>query len=114
MATLIIVVLSVLLIIGIVRSTKEKAQSGQVKNSPAPDQEETPYQTSQEVDQSYYQEVYASEEAQTEVVGEKLPTPKEKKAPVAKKVPAKKEAAPKKSALKKPVAKKAPAKKPTK
>ena len=112
-STFIIVILAILLIVGVVRSIKERAQNKKAENSTGQDQE-APYQISQEEDHSNYQEVYASEEAQTEVIVEKTPAPKEKKAPVAKKTPAKKEAAPKKPAPKKPAAKKAPAKKPTK
>jgi FtsZ-interacting cell division protein ZipA len=106
MTPTIIVILAALLIIGIVRSTREKAQSEQVKDSPVQEQEETSYQISQEVDQSNYQEVYASEETQPEVEVKKTPAPK--------KAPVKKEAPAKKSAPKKPATKKTPAKKPTK
>jgi len=113
-STFIIAILAILLIVGVVRSIKERAQNKKAENSTGQDQEEAPYQISQEEDHSNYQEVYASEEAQTEAIVEKTPAPKEKKAPVAKKTPAKKEAAPKKPAPKKPAAKKAPAKKPTK
>jgi FtsZ-interacting cell division protein ZipA len=106
MTPTIIVILAVLLIIGIVRSAREKAQSEQVKDSPVQEQEETSYQTSQEVDQSYYQEVYVSEDSQPEVEVKKASAPK--KAPVKKESPAKK------ATPKKPAAKKTPAKKPTK
>ena len=106
MTPTIIVILAVLLIIGIVRSTREKAQAEQIKDSTVQEQEETPYQISQEVDQSNYQEVYASEETQPEVEVKKTPAPK--------KAPVKKEAPAKKSAPKKPATKKTPAKKPTK
>ena len=41
MTPIIIVILAVLLIIGIVRSAREKAQSEQVKDSPVQEQEET-------------------------------------------------------------------------
>ena len=102
MTSTIIVILAVLLIIGIVRSTREKAQSEQVKDSPVQEQEETTYQISQESDQSNYQEVYS----QPEVEVKKTPAPK--KTPVKKEVPAKKDAP------KKPATKKTQAKKPTK
>ena len=96
MTPIIIVILAVLLIIGIVRSAREKAQSEQVKDSPVQEQEETPYQISQESDQSNYQEVYSQPEVEV------------KKAPVKKEAPAKK------AAPKKPTTKKAPTKKSTK
>ena len=96
MTPIIIVILAVLLIIGIVRSAREKAQSEQVKDSPVQEQEETPYQISQESDQSNYQEVYSQPEVEV------------KKAPVKKEAPAKK-ATPKKA-----TAKKSPIKKSTK
>ena len=96
MTPIIIVILAVLLIIGIVRSTREKAQSEQVKDSPVQEQEETTYQISQESDQSNYQEVYSQPEVEV------------KKAPVKKEAPAKK-ATPKKA-----TAKKSPTKKSTK
>ena len=96
MTPIIIVILAVLLIIGIVRSAREKAQSEQIKDSPVQEQEETPYQISQESDQSNYQEVYSQPEVEV------------KKAPVKKESPAKK------AAPKKPAAKKTLAKKPTK
>ena len=96
MTPTIIVILAVLLIIGIVRSTREKAQSEQVKDSPVQDQEETPYQISQESDQSNYQEVYSQPEVEV------------KKAQVKKESPAKK------ATPKKPTTKKAPTKKSTK
>ena len=101
MTPIIIVILAVLLIIGIVRSAREKAQSEQVKDSPVQEQEETPYQISQESDQSNYQEVYSQPEVEV------------KKAPVKKEAPAKK-ATPKKATPKKATAKKSPTKKPTK
>ena len=96
MTPIIIVILAVLLIIGIVRSAREKAQSEQVKDSPVQEQEETPYQISQESDQSKYQEVYSQPEVEV------------KKAPVKKESPAKK------ATPKKPTTKKAPTKKSTK
>jgi competence protein ComGC len=96
MTPIIIVILAVLLIIGIVRSAREKAQSEQVKDSPVQEQEETPYQISQESDQSNYQEVYSQPEVEV------------KKASVKKEAPAKK------ATPKKPTAKKAPTKKSTK
>ena len=96
MTPIIIVILAVLLIIGIVRSAREKAQSEQVKDSPVQEQEETPYQISQESDQSNYQEVYSQPEVEV------------KKAPVKKEAPAKK------ATPKKPTTKKAPTKKSTK
>jgi len=96
MTPIIIVILAVLLIIGIVRSAREKAQSEQVKDSPVQEQEETPYQISQESDQSNYQEVYSQPEVEV------------KKAPVKKESPAKK------ATPKKPTTKKAPTKKSTK
>ena len=95
MTPIIIVILAVLLIIGIVRSAREKAQSEQVKDSPVQEQEETPYQISQESDQSNYQEVYSQPE-----VG-------------VKKASVKKEAPAKKATPKNPTAKKAPTKKST-
>jgi hypothetical protein len=97
MTPTIIVILAVLLIIGIVRSTREKAQAEQIKDSPVQEQEETPYQISQESDQSNYQEVYSQPEVEV------------KKAPASKKAPVKKEVPAKKA-----TAKKAPAKKSTK
>lgn len=112
-STSIIVILAVLLIIGIVRSIKEKAQTEQVNDSPVQEQEEV-YQISQEADQSNYQEVYSSEVIQSEVAVEKTPVTKEKKTPVTKKSPAKKEASTKKAAPKKSATKKTPAKKSTK
>jgi len=96
MTPTIIVILAVLLIVGIVRSAREKAQSEQVKDSPVQEQEETTYQISQESDQSNYQEVYSQPEVEV------------------KKTPVKKEAPAKKATPKKPTAKKAPAKKSTK
>ena len=96
MTPIIIVILAVLLIIGIVRSAREKAQSEQVKDSPVQEQEETPYQISQESDQSNYQEVYSQLEVEV------------KKAQVKKESPAKK------ATPKKPTTKKAPTKKSTK
>ena len=101
MTPIIIVILAVLLIIGIVRSAREKAQSEQVKDSPVQEQEETTYQISQESDQSNYQEVYSQPEVEV------------KKAPVKKEAPAKK-ATPKKATPKKATAKKSPTKKSTK
>lgn len=112
-STSIIVILAVLLIIGIVRSIKEKAQTEQVNDSLVQEQEEV-YQISQEADQSNYQEVYSSEVIQSEVAVEKTPVTKEKKTPVTKKSPAKKEASTKKAAPKKSATKKTPAKKSTK
>jgi hypothetical protein len=102
MTPTIIVILAVLLIIGIVRSAREKSQAEQIKDSPAQEQEEVPYQISQESDQSNYQEVYSQPEVEV------------KKAPIAKKTPAKKEAPVKKTAPKKSVAKKPGTKKPIK
>ena len=96
MTPIIIVILAVLLIIGIVRSAREKTQSEQVKDSPVQEQEETPYQISQESDESNYQEVYSQPEVEV------------KKAPVKKESPAKK------ATPKKPTTKKAPTKKSTK
>ena len=96
MTPIIIVILAVLLIIGIVRSAREKAQSEQVKDSPVQEQEETPYQISQESDQSNYQEVYSQPEVEV------------KKAQVKKESPAQK------ATPKKPTTKKAPTKKSTK
>jgi hypothetical protein len=96
MTPTIIAILAVLLIVGIVRSAREKAQSEQVKDSPVQEQEETPYQISQESDQSNYQEVYSQPEVEV------------KKAPVKKESPAKK------ATPKKPTTKKAPTKKSTK
>ena len=96
MTPIIIVILAVLLIIGIVRSAREKAQSEQVKDSPVQEQEETPYQISQESDQSNYQEVYSQPEVEVY------------KAQVKKESPAKK------ATPKKPTTKKAPTKKSTK
>lgn len=112
-STSIIVILAVLLIIGVVRSIKEKAQTEQVNDSPVQEQEEV-YQISQEADQSNYQEVYASEVIQSEVAVEKTPVTKEKKTPVTKKTSTKKESSPKKAAPKKTSTKKTPTKKSTK
>ena len=102
-STLIIVILAALLIVGIVRSIREKSQAEQSKDFPVQEQEESPYQVSQEADQSNYQEIYASEDSQPEVEVKKAPAPK--KAPAKKEAPVKK-TAPKKSAAKKPVTKK--------
>ena len=97
--TAIIVILAALLIIGIVRSAREKSQKEQ--GQPV---SETPYVTSQEEDTAHYAEVYESPalEVQEEVVAEK-PKAIEKKSP-----------APKKEAAKKTPAKKAAPKKTTK
>lgn len=111
--TLIIVILAVLLIIGVVRSIKEKAQVEQVNDSPVQEQKEV-YQISQELDQSNYQEVYVSEETQPEIIVEKIPVSKEKKSTSAKKSPSKKESSAKKVATKKTATKKTPTKKSTK
>jgi hypothetical protein len=110
--TAIIVILASLLIIGIVRSVREKSQKEQ--DQPVL---EDPYVTSQEEDTAHYADVYesSSPEVQEEVVAEepkaivkKTPAPKKE---VAKKAPAKK-AAPKKTTKSAP--KKETAKKPSK
>ena len=97
--TAIIVILAVLLIIGIVRSVREKSQKEQ--DQPVL---EDPYVTSQEEDTAHYADVYESpaSEVQEEV------TVEEPKA-IVKKTPA-----PKKEALKKTPAKKSAPKKTTK
>lgn len=107
--TAIIVILAALLIIGIVRSVREKSQKDQVQSV-----SETPYVTSQEEDTANYADVYESPspEVQEEVTVEEpkaivKKTPATKKEAV-KKTPTKK-AAPKKttkSAPKKETAKK--------
>ncbi len=107
--TAIIVILAALLIIGVVRSAREKSQKEQ--GQPV---SETPYVTSQEEDTAHYADVYESPspEVQEEVTVEepkaivkKTPAPKKE---VAKKTPAKKSAPKKatKSATKKETAKK--------
>jgi len=108
--TAIIVILAALLIIGIVRSVREKSQKEQ--DQPLP---EDSYVTSQEEDTSHYADVYESPapEVQEEVAVEepkaivkKTSTPKKeavKKTPTKKAAPKKTtKSAPKKETAKKP------------
>lgn len=108
-AILILGLILTLIAIGFIRFTKEKNQEKIRESSagdPTPTQESS-YQTTQEADQSYYQETYAPEEIKENPEAEEDPKP----AKVIKKTTSNKKTQIKKEESKKAPAKKSPAKK---
>lgn len=116
-----LLVLSTLIIIGFIRFRSQKNQEIQDESSQIEEETPSSYQTTQEVDESYYREAFSSPEPEESPVtdqGEAVPEPKPKKSPSTKKTSAKKTSAkttsPKKTAGKKTTTKKSPSKKTTK
>lgn len=110
--TVALFLLLVLITIGFVRFRANKKQEEDLET---PERiEESPYQTTQEMDQANYQEAYSEEldpQTETEVVIKETPSPKKTSSP--KKISTKKESTSKKSTAKKTTSKKAAAPKKT-
>ena len=108
-----LLVLSTLIIIGFIRFRSQKNQEIQDESSQIEEETPSSYQTTQEVDESYYREAFSSPEPEGSPVadqGEAVPEPKPKKSPSTKKTSAK-TTSPKKTAGKKTATKKSPSKK---
>lgn len=108
--TIALFLLLVLITIGFVRFRANKKQEEDLET---PERiEESPYQTTQEMDQANYQEAYSEEldpQPETEVVIKETPSTKKTSSP--KKTSSKKESTSKKSTAKKTTSKKAAPKK---
>ena len=110
--TVILGLIAILLVIGFVRSSKEKSQE-QLEETQTEKESEAPYQTTQEMDDSYYKETFVTEAPKEgEKVEKEIPASETRKAAPVKKTSPKKETT-KKTTAKKSPAKKSPAKKTT-
>lgn len=107
--TLALLVLGALIIIGFVKYQSQKNKEVEETNSQGSVEDQEPYQTTQEEDNSYYEETFRTALVEEDLVEETVLDPK----PPAKKATAPKKTSAKKTSEKKPAGKKTSAKKST-
>lgn len=111
--TLALLILVALIVIGFVRFSSQKNKEAKEESSQSQEEIPSSYQTTQEMDESYYRETFSSpdpEESPVKDQGEAITEPKPKKSSTSKKTSTKSSPA-KKTTGKKPTAKKSPVRK---